>query len=791
MKLSLAWLKEFVDLPEPPDAVAAALLRQGFEVTGISRAGGVVSNVVSAKVEAVDKHPNADKLRVCRVFDGSSAVTVVCGAPNVVAGGVYPLARPGGRLPGDLLIEKRALRGIDSYGMLCSARELGLGDDHAGLFALPEDSPLGRDVTALLSLDDVLLELDVTPNRPDALSHWGIARELAAAFGRRLKMPRSPRRSAPARKDLVTVREPACSRYIAQTLDGVTVGPSPLWLRLRLERCGVRSINNVVDVTNLVLLELGHPLHAFDRRTLSGGGVVVRRGTVGERLACLDGVERSVDGLLVIADADRSVAAAGVLGGLPTAVTEATVDLLLESAVFAPGEVRRTRRAFHVSTESSHRFERGSDPALAEAAARRATDLLLRLAGGRLSAVQDTDPQRRPTRAIPVRVDRLSERMGLALTAARVKKALKPLGFAVKGSGKALNVTPPVHRADVRESADVLEEVARMVGVDHIPPRVRGATVEPPGESTLRGLVLAARARFVGLGFFEAKTTGLVPRAQWEAWRGVGGETPVEVANPLSLSGECLSPSVLVNLISVAAGNVRRGNTNVRLFETARVFHGENGRVREADHFAWVAVGETHAAHWLRKPRTLDLWDAKAWMKAYLKDVRLAGVRWAASDAPFLHPVEAQSVWLGDTLLGAFGRVHPKTADAVGLPRDAFVGELNLTVAADGPRASVAFSGLSRQPALVRDFSMTFPDSVPWSSVVFWIHRECADVESVELFDVFTGGALAAGRRSLAFRVTFRHADRTLTESEGLAHHARVIQGLGAAFQAELRSAEA
>ncbi len=780
-----------MDIKESPERVAAALLKRGFEVSSHQRVGGDVSGVVSARVESAEKHPNADKLKVCSVFDGEQRFPVVCGASNVRAGGVYPLARLGARLPGDFVIEKRPLRGVESHGMMCSARELGLGDDHAGLFELPGDTPLGKNVTDLLGLDDTVLEIEVTPNRPDALSHWGIARELAAAFGRKMKTPAAHAAAGPARRDLVAVRDAACGYYAARVLEGVRIGPSPLWLRLRLERCGLRSINNVVDVTNFVLLDLGHPLHAFDRKTLAGAGVVVRRGAAGETLACLDGVTRPVEGLLVIADADRPVAAAGVMGGQPTAVSDATTELLLESAVFAPSDVRRTRRVLNISTESSYRFERGTDAVLAALAARRAAALILEMAGGRATGNQIVAVKAKAASPVNVRLDRLAGLVGTSLTASQVKQALAPLGFVVTGAGKNLKVKRPPHRADVRDTADVAEEIARSIGLDHVPERVRGATMAPQGDTPLRRLVLAARARFVGLGFLEAKTAGLIPRALWEKWAGPGAEIPAEVDNPLSLSGECLGPSLLAGLMPLVEGNLRRGNGLVRLFETARVFHRGPAGVEEADHLAWVAVGRSHGDHWSRRPRALDVWDAKAWTKAYLKDIRLAGARFAAPDVPFLHPVEAQTVWMGETRLGVYGRVHPRTAEALGLSPETWVGELNLSAAAAGPRAAVSFAGLSRQPALVRDFSLVFPDAVSWASIVFWIHREIPAAESVELFDVFTGGGLLAGRRSLAFRVAFRHADKTLSDAEAQDLHARVIQGMVKTFQAELRASEA
>lgn len=789
MKASLAWLNEF--LPEPLSAPEAAerLRRAGFDVPSVTRVGGVLTNVVVARVEAVEKHPNADKLRVCRVFDGTDRWNVVCGAPNVTGGGIYPLARLGATLPGDLKIEARALRGVDSQGMMCSARELGLSDEHAGLFELPVDATLGESIVKALGLDDEILEVEITPNRPDALSHWGLARELAAAAGRPLawKPPTAPK--APARKNDVKIEDPAaCSRYIGRVLEGVRVTASPLWMRLRLERCGLRSINNVVDVTNYVLLEWGHPLHAFDRAKLAESRIVVRRGRAGETLEGLDGVVRPVDGALVIADAARPQALAGVLGGRPASVTAESTDLFLESAVFLPAEIRRARGRWNLSTESSYRFERGTDPALAEAASARAVQLILQTGGGRLTGHCDAAPLPQKPPFLKVSVERIGGLLGMPLTPAQVKKALVALGFKVGGSGDRLSLTPPVHRADVRETADVAEEIARSVGYDRIPERRRAATRVIDHPLPARELSLRAGARWVGWGFREARNSGLVSRSDWTDWSGSNGADVAELDNPLSTAGDCLNPTLLINLLSNARHNRRRGAGNVRLFENARVFRLAGGAAVESDATAWVAVGASEEEHWKFPPRPLSFWDAKAWTKALLKDWRLTGVRFEPVEHPAFHPGESQKVVLNGRSLGVFGRVHPRRAAAWDLPPDTLAGELDLTLAAGGGFLPLRFHGLSNQPALIRDFSMVFPATVSWSSLVFWIHGQSELVENVRLFDVFTGPGVAEGQRSLAFRVTFRHADRTVSDAEGAALHERILKGLADAFHAHPRA---
>ncbi|MBL0058112.1 MAG: phenylalanine--tRNA ligase subunit beta [Elusimicrobia bacterium] len=789
MKASFLWLKEFVNFSETPSEIAALLLKQGFEVASITPVGGPVEGVVVARVETIQKHPNADKLKLCDVFDGTARHSVVCGAPNVEAGKRYPFARLGAKLPDGMVIEKRALRGVESQGMLCSARELGLGDDHSGLYLLPEEAPLGEEVSRTLALNDVILEVEITPNRPDVLSHWGLAREIAAGLDKKVVFPETGLPPVEKKTGLVRVEEPTlCGRYVARVLEGLRPEPSPLWMRLRLERCGIRSIHYFVDVTNYVLLELGHPLHVFDRARLDGGSVIVRRGRAHEKLECLDGVTRAVDGVLVIADGRGPVAAAGVMGGQPTAVGSGTTDVLLESAHFLPSQVRRARGRLNVSTESSFRFERGTDPDMAELASRRAAHLLLKGAGGRLTAEEDVNEGFAKPAPMAVSLEGLSQRLGLSLSPSEVRGALESFGFSCDVQGSLVHVTPPLHRADVREPADVLEEVARRIGYDRIVGRVRGAGVSSEPPTRLRSLARSARERWISLGFWEAAQSGLVPRALWDRWGGPTAENPPELSNPLSLTGECLNPSLLVNLLACLAGNVRRGNGNARLFEIARVFHGEKGAVLEADHFAWVATGRDHGDHWRFRSRPLEIWDARAWTKAAVKDWRLAGTRFAVGDAPFLHPVESQSIWLGENRLGVYGRIHPRQAEAWELPPDTFVGELNLSVAASGVFLQPKFEGLSRQPAVVRDFSLIFPEGVPWLSIVFSIQRECEWVEGVELFDVFTGKGLPAGTRSLAFRVTFRHPDRTLTDAEAHALQDRVPAGLARDHGAQLRA---
>lgn len=787
MKVSLHWLKEFVDFDLSAEETAKLLRSLGFDTASIARVGAGVSGVVTAKVETREKHPNADKLSLCQVFDGKTRFRVVCGAPNVAAGQTVPLSRVGAKLPDGTEIKPAVIRGEESQGMLCSTRELGLSQDHSGILVLPEGTPLGEDVNKTLMLNDAVLDVEVMPNRPDMLSHWGVAREISAALGKPLKMPEDKVPSAP-KASLVTIEEKAvCTRYLGRVIEGVSSGPSPLWMRLRLERCGIRSINNLVDVTNYVLLELGHPLHVFDRDLLNGGRVTVRLGRPGEKLACLDGVERPVENLPVIADDARPLAAAGVMGGAPSGVTEKTRNVLLEAAHFDPSQVRASRRKLSVVTESSYRFERGTDREMAALASRRAARLILSLAGGKMTGFQDASgaaPKTAPVRVDPARVEAL---LGFPLPAAKTKDYLKRLGFEVGTKGKSFFLTPPLHRSDVRETADVAEEAGRLAGFDKVPSRIRGASQELEPDSTETSLLLRGRELLIGQSFQEAVNYGLVSR-QASAPLSSGADGSVELDNPMSLSGELLAPSLLPLLVSNVGLNRRRGAADIRLFEASRTFAEAGDAVRESLKLAFVAEGNLHGGHWKFKPRALEFWDAKAWVKGLLKAWRFPGVAFS-SDAlpPFLHPAQAQVVTASGVRAGFFGRLHPARAAALDLSPDTFVAELDLTALAALKPLDVRHGALAQHPALVRDFSLVFPDTVSWRDVAMHVMKEADHAEDVELFDVYRGEGLAEGHRSLAFRVAFRHPERTLTDAEAAGIQEKLIQGFKTSFQASLR----
>jgi phenylalanyl-tRNA synthetase beta chain len=788
MKVSVNWLKEFVDFDMTPEELAKRLRSLGFDTASITTVGAGVSGVVTAKVESREKHPNADKLSLCQVFDGTTRFRVVCGAPNVAAGQTVPLARVGAKLPGGVEIKPAKIRGEESQGMLCSTRELGLGEEHAGILVLPEGTPLGEDANKTLMLNDAVLDVEVMPNRPDMLSHWGVAREIAASLGKPLRLPDAGVPAAPA-ASLADIQEKTlCGSYVARAFDGVKAGPAPLPMRLRLERCGVRSINNLVDATNYVMMELGHPLHVFDAEKLKGGKVSVRMSKPGESLACLDGATRKTDGCLVIADAAGPVAAAGVMGGAASGVTDATTRVLLESAWFQPSHVRQSRRRLNVTTESAYRFERGTDPAMAALASKRAAHLILKTAGGKMTGEQELRgdiPAAAPVRANPARVEAL---LGFHMPPADIQNSLERLGFSVKTDGADFVFTPPPHRRDVRETADIAEEAGRLAGFDRVPAVVRAAAQTLESPSAERRLLTEGREALAGFGFQEALNYGLAARSAWEALVGGPAEDVVELDNPLSLSGDIMAPSLLPLLLSNVGTNRRRGAENVRLFESARTFRSSGGQVAERLCLSFVAEGADGDGHWKFKPRPLEFWDAKAWVKSLLKGWRLPGVKFSGEGLPsFLHPTQAQTVSAGGKPAGFFGRLHPRRAEVLDLSKDTFVAELDLTALAAVPPLAVKHAGLAQHPALLRDFSLVFPETVSWSAVALFVMGQSEWMEDIRLFDVFRGDALPAGHRSLAFRASFRHPERTLTDAEAAKIQEKILEGLTREFKASLR----
>jgi phenylalanyl-tRNA synthetase beta chain len=811
MKLPISWLRQWVEVEATPEAVAEALTTRGFYVEGVEQHGRRYPGIVVAKVLEANKHPNADKLKLCRVDSGAGELRIVCGAPNVTAGMTVPLATLGTVMPGGMEIKRAKIRGEESEGMLCSARELGLSDDHSGILELTTLLPgvalePGTPIDAYLPEPDAVLEVEVPFNRPDGLGVVGLAREVKAALGGRwteqARTLLAARATAADTFALTLEDEDGCPSYLAQAVLGVKVAPSPSWLVRRLEAVGQRSINNVVDLTNLVLFEFGQPLHAFDLDKLAGPAIAVRRARAGEKLVTLDGRERELDTeVLVIADRDRAVALAGVMGGADTEVTNGTTSLLLECAWFLPQRVRRGARALGLSTEASKRYERGVDPGIGPAAAARFLSLLLELCPGAAlghSALRRNPPMQRE---LGLRSARCSRLVGLPFTDERCRELLETLEFGVRRGADQLIVTVPTWRPDVSLEDDLVEEVARANGYDRIPeapPETGGtfATRSPRERVTRR-----AREAMLALGFDEAWSGSLVSEAEALPCRDLLGDEAalVKLANPMSRESEVLRPNLLPGLLRAVAHNLRQGADAVRLFEVGAGFLDRGGKLPE-ERLMLVAVATgprwRHAhdpkpsgpPHAYEPGAGLDFFDGKGLWEAWLGEMRVDSTLWRAYSAAGWKPGASAEVAVGSSRIAWAGTLGQSLLRAweIEAPVQLFVALLEPLAEAvtRTPRARVP----GRFPPVRRDLAFFVPRNVTHAQVQGSLSGAAGGMlSSIELFDVYEGPGTPQGMKSLAFAVQFQTPDRTLAETEVLELQTRMVAAVARDCGGQLR----
>jgi len=810
MKVTRNWLKQYVDFNWSPEELAERLTMLGLEVEGVHPVAGEFDGIVVAQVITRDKHPNADKLSVCRVNDGRGERQIVCGAQNFKAGDKVPLILPGAALPlksGEtqpFTIKVGKIRGVESQGMMCSPQELGLPDQVDGLLILRDDAKVGQPFAEYLgrSGGDVVYDLEITPNRPDWNSVIGIARELAALTGNPLKVPdvQCPVAGGMA-ADLVSVRLEApelCPRYTARIIRGVKVGPSPEWLRALLEKVGLRSINNVVDVTNFVMLETGQPLHAFDYHRIAKGAagrptIVVRRAAAGERFKTLDGGEHTLDtGNLLIADVEKGIALAGVMGGQNTEINERTVDVLLESAHFTPSNIRRTSKALGLRTDSSYRFERGCDPNWGlDYASQRAARLLLETAGGQLAeGAVDVYPQPISAKPVALRFARTNALLGVTIEPEQQCQFLTRLGLvgpANRGDQSA-TFSVPTFRPDLKREVDLIEEIARLYGVDKIPATApRGAH----GENAFDAIydeIAAVRRLLTGLGLNEAQGQTLIGKSEI---RNTKSEEIVELANPLSADMDVLRPSLLPGLIHSLRHNVARKNFDVALFEIGRVFQRAGDALKEERRVAIALTGARALSFWSGGERDAkyDAMDLKGIVEDLLEHFGLRGVQFNRRPESAGLFLESAGVALGGKLpLGELGQLLPTLAKQHDLRDAVFLAELRLDELIARGNRDRAFKALPQFPASRRDVAMLVPEATTHEAVLAAVKQaRPANLESVELFDVFRGRNVPVGQKSLAYAFTYRGADKTLTDAEVNAAHAKVVEAFKTRLQATLR----
>ena len=759
MKISLNWLRDFVDCQLPAPELESLLRRAGLEVASIESRGAAIEHVVVAQILESAPHPNADRLSICQVNDGSPAPRqIVCGAKNYKVGDKVPLALPGAVMPGDFKIKVGKLRGVESEGMMCSAKELRLAEEAEGLLILSPDAIPGTPISTVFP-PDLILELEITPNRGDWLSHLGVAREIGIFTGLAVNPPDITTPSFSPAENSVLIEADECSYYTLRKIRGVKVAQSPQWLCDRLTSIGLRPVNNVVDITNFVLFELGQPLHAFDAAKISGG-LRVRHAAEGEGFRALDGRDyRLRAGSLAITDDSHIVALAGVMGGEDSAVTADTTEVFLESAAFDPASVRRTSRALGLLSDSSYRFERGVDPEMIAAASSRATALILELAGGHADELTLEAGSRWARPTVTLRNSRVHSVLGVDLPNSEIVESLSKIGLenVPADSGSAWKI--PGFRREILREADLIEEIARLIGIDRIPSTTSAIFAPASAADAAYDFAMNARSRLAGMGFHEARTSTLVAEAQ-AAWAGLA----VELKNPLGDDQSRLRTSLLPGLLTALKHNLDHGAASIRLFEYGRVFSTSE----ESPRLAFVLTGPISDPTWRgESPRTADLFDLRGIVSG------LAGLN-DDSFAPFDHPPEpfsaAIEVFKNGRRIGLLGILHPAEARKLDAPTPVLAAEIDAAAWLLSMSGIPTTSTLPKFPASVRDIALTAPLGLPFADVRTAIiaHKDPL-LQSLRLFDLFTdpnGEKLPKDKKSLAISLTFRSNERTLTTKE-------------------------
>jgi phenylalanyl-tRNA synthetase beta chain len=823
MRVPLSWLREYVPIDGSIDDLAHRMTLAGIEVARVERTGGAWEKVYVGQIVALERHPNADRLQLASVDYGHGSSTVVTGAPNLKVGDRVPFALVGAELldmhqqpPKLARLRPAKIRGVESLGMVCSAAELGLGGDHAGILILDPTTPVGKPLAEVIG--ETVLQLELTPNRSDCLSVLGVAQEVAALTERPFHEPAVPvEASGPPTAERVQVEiddQDLCRRYSAAIVEGVRVGPSPQWLQDRLVAAEVRPINNVVDVTNYVMLEHGQPLHAFDFTKLAGGKIVVRRARPGERLRTLDGVDRALEPeMLVIADAERAVAVAGVMGGEESEVSPATTTVLLESANFNPISVRRTSRALKLPSEASRRFEKGLPPELTVIALARAAQLLRELAGGEIGqGVADCYPSPTPPRTVGLPLAEFERLLGRPYERDEVAAVLERLGFEVDWEGEALQVVVPYRRVDVGIPADVVEEVARVQGYDALPTTALGGRLPDPtpADAPFR-LEERLRDILVGCGLFEVITYPWLSEARLEKVsfgshatalarevdeRVLPEVEPIRVVNPLSSESELMRTTAVVHLLETVRDNLRWTDRDVQVFEIGRIYlpGGEGAELPEERRVLTIATAGYRSGPAWGSRVPLDFYDLKGVVERVAQELGLPRLDAAPVEHSLFRAGHAAALLLPGrrgqepSVLGAIGEVAPRVRRAFDLDEPAFLAALDLSRVFAARAGLQPVRSLARYPAIYQDLALLLAEDVSAEQVRRAILRAGRPLAvEASLFDVYRGERIGAGKRSLAYRITYQSPERTLTDREVAEAHGRIESALERELGAQVR----
>ncbi|MEK8132335.1 phenylalanine--tRNA ligase subunit beta [Paenibacillus filicis] len=815
MNVSYQWLAQYVDIADfTAGELAEKLTRSGIEVDIVESRNKGVTGVVVGYVTSKEKHPDADKLNVCKVDVGTGEeLQIVCGAKNVDAGQKVPVATVGAKLPDGLNIKRAKLRGVESQGMICSAKELGLNDKllpkeiQEGILVLPADTQVGESILDVLAINDEVMDLDLTPNRSDCLSMLGAAYEIAAILGREVRLPDSEaglrdREAAVKAADKISVEitaKDACSHYAARLIEGVKVGPSPLWLQNRLMAAGIRPISNIVDVTNYVMLEYGQPLHAFDADQLAGGHIDVRFAREGEKLVTLDDNERTLEPhMLLITDGTKPVGLAGVMGGANSEVSEGTSRILLESAKFEGGTIRKTSRQLGLRSEASLRFEKEVNPEAVIPALDRAAALIAELSGGQVAVgiVEAISSEHRPVQ-IEITATRINTYLGTSLSVEEITAIFGRLHFTVEPLEQdGLLVHVPSRRGDITRAVDLIEEVARLYGYDNIPTTLMNTETTPGSLTREQAIRRTVRNLLNGSGLHEAITYSYTHPDQVAAFPGLYREAkPVALAMPMSEERSVLRTSLVPHLIDAAAYNRNRNTDDVALFEIAPVFLTEEASLTKQPEekllLSALLTGKRSELHWTGKPGDVDFYDLKGVFENVVSYLGVEGLRYVQAQVEGFHPGRTAAIEVEldgvRRVIGTIGQLHPALQQARDLA-DTYVLEVELEALTKLASERFAYSPLPRFPAISRDMALVVDRGVAVGDLIAKAQETAGELlESIQVFDIYTGDRIGADKKSVAIALVYRTADRTLTDEEVSGTHSRLVSELEAAYGAELR----
>ena len=793
MLISLDWLKQYVDIKEDIPQLENALTMIGQEVEAIEEQGKDLANVVIGQIVEYGKHPNSDKLTLVKVNTGEEELQIVCGAPNHKLGDKVVVAKIGAVLPGEFKIKKSKIRDVESFGMLCSQVELGVGEDKDGIIILPEDAPVGEEYRRYAGLDDVVFELEITPNRPDCLSHIGIAREVAAYYGRKVKYPSYTLNEViESTNNYAKVRvedKERCKRYMGRVIRNVTVAESPEWLKKRIRAMGLKPINNIVDITNFVMFEYNQPMHAFDLDKLENSTVVIRTAEAGEKITTLDGVDRElVNGELVIADEVKPIAIAGIIGGQATQIEPETKNIFLEVAYFTPENIRKSAKKLGIVTDSGYRNERGVDIENIPEVIDRAAALMAEVAGGEvLDEVIDKYIEKPQKYEIPLNLNKLNIFIGKKLEFDVVGKILSNLGLGIKTlSQDTLVITPPTYRTDLTRPEDIYEEVIRMYGFENIEAVMPVEDIESGLKDAKISVADNIRETLKEIGLHEVINYTFIPREALDIFK--IKDKVIEISNPLSEDMVIVRPTLMYSLLANIRDNFNRNQFDLRFFEVSKVFSPAEELANEDLRICIAIAGRPERTLWNPKPEAYDFYTIKGYVEKLLEYMGINRYKLERSTKETFHPGRSADIRIGNDIIGTFGEVHPDVLEAMDIKRErAYVADIDLARAEKYIKSAVKYERVVKYPEVTRDLAIVMDKSVLVGNMIEDLKKVSVLIESIEIFDIYQGEKIDADKKSVAISITLRNKTKTLTEKEINTVVDKVLDTISKKYKGEIR----